>query len=201
MNRTIWIILLVIIVLAIAGGTYWYFQIRPKNIQVAASPGTTLSQTLSPANSAFPALSPSASTATKQTVKVFMIAVDDNGASGKKIGCGDSAIAVEREIPPTQAVLKAAMEELVSIKDKSYGQSGLYNALYQSSLKVDSVAIDDNGKATIKLSGNLQLVGTCEDPRIEAQLRETALQFTIVKSADIFINGKNLTEIMSLEGA
>ena len=113
----------------------------------------------------------------------------------------DSAVAVDREIPPTKAVLKAAMEQLVSIKDKNYGQSGLYNALYQSSLNVDSVAIDDNGKATIKLSGTLQLVGTCEDPRIEAQLRETAMQFSTVKSADIFINNKNLTEIMSLEDA
>jgi len=200
MNKTIWVILLVIIVLALGGGTYWYFKIRPKNIHSTASPSPTLSQTLSPANSTSPAISPS-STDTKQTVKVFMIAVDDNGASGKKIGCGDSVVAVDREIPPTKAVLKAAMEQLVSIKDKNYGQSGLYNALYQSSLNVESVSIDDNGKATIKLSGTLQLVGTCEDPRIEAQLRETAMQFPTVKSADIFVNGKNLTEIMSLEGA
>jgi len=201
MNKTIWIILLVIIVLAIAGGIYWYFKIRPKNIQVTVSPSATLSQTLSPANSATPALGPSASRDTKQTVKVFMIAVDDNGASGKKIGCGDSAVAVTREIAPTQAVLRAAMTELLSIKDKNYGQSGLYNSLYRYNLNVESVTIDDNGKATIKLSGDFTLVGTCEDPRIEAQLRETAMQFPTVKSADIFINDKNLTEIMSLEGA
>ena len=200
MNKTIWIILLVIIVLAVVGGAYWYFKIRPKNIHLTASPGTTLSQKLSPANSASPARSPSAS-GDKQTVKVFMIAVDDNGASGKKIGCGDSAVSVTREIAPTQAVLKAAMAELLSIKEKDYGQSGFYNSLYRYSLNVDSVAIDDNGKATIKLSGDFALVGTCEDPRIEAQFRETALQFPTVKSADIFINGNNLTEIMSLEGA
>jgi len=198
MNKTTLIILLVVIVLALTGGLYWYYKIRPKNAQSTTSPSPTVSQTLSPANSASPTISPST---TKQTIKIFMIAIDDNGKSGKKIGCGDSVVAVDREILPTQAVLKAAMEQLVSIKDKNYGQSGLYNALYQSSLNVDSVSIDENGKATIKLSGTLQLVGTCEDPRLEAQLRETAMQFPTVKSADIFINDKNLTEIMSLEGA
>lgn len=129
-----------------------------------------------------------------------MIALDDNGASGKKIGCGDSAVAVTREIASTQAVLKAAMTELLSIKDKDYGQSGLYNSLYRYNLNVESVAIDNNGKATIKLSGDFILVGTCEDPRIEAQLKETARQFPTVESVKIFINGEDLDNLLSQEG-
>lgn len=202
MNKTILIILLIVIVLALTGGLYWYFKIRPPKTSPVPSSSISIvtSATPTPSNPSANQPPPGQAAETK-TVKVFMIAIDDNGKSGKKIGCGDSAVAVDREIPPTQAVLKAAMEQLVSIKDKNYGQSGLYNALYQSSLNVDSVSIDENGKATIKLSGSLQLVGTCEDPRIESQLRETAMQFPTVKSADIFINDKNLTEIMSLEGA
>ena len=52
--------------------------------------------------------------------------------AGIPVGCGDSAVPVMVEIPPTQAVLKAALESLLSVRDQQYGQSGLYNALYQS---------------------------------------------------------------------
>ncbi len=37
------------------------------------------------------------------TVQVFLIAVDDNGKSGLPVGCGDSAVAVQVETPPTSA--------------------------------------------------------------------------------------------------
>src|SRR5574342_779666 len=72
-----------------------------------------------------------ASTGTTR-VKIFLIAIDDNGKSGKKIGCGDSVVAVERNLAATQAPLAAALTELFSIYDRTYGQSGLYNSLYQS---------------------------------------------------------------------
>src|SRR5262245_36805996 len=73
------------------------------------------------------------------TVKVFMLALEDNGKSGKKIGCNDSVIGVERAVPRTPAPLGAAIRELLSIRDRIYGQSGLYNALSLSNLKVDAV--------------------------------------------------------------
>ncbi|MEK7142776.1 MAG: GerMN domain-containing protein, partial [Patescibacteria group bacterium] len=160
-----------------------------------ASPGITKSPTQSPSPTT--AISPTATPTT--TVKIFLIAKDDNGASGKLVGCGDSAVAVEREVPETKAVLRAAIEQLISIKDKSYGESGLYNALADSSLNFQSAEITD-GKATIKLTGPLNLVGTCEDARIQAQLKETALQFSTVQSAEIFINDKNLDDILSQAG-
>ena len=128
-----------------------------------------------------------------------MIALDDNGASGKLIGCGDSAVAVEREVPETQAVLQAAMEQLISIKDPTYGESGLSNPLYQSSLNLESASID-NGKATVKFTGSLSLPGECGDARIQAQFEETALQFSTVTSVDILINGTNLRDLISQEG-
>lgn len=140
----------------------------------------------------------SAATPTPQMVLIFLIGVDDNGASGMKVGCGDSAIGVQAPIAPTEGVLKAALAKLLSIKDRNYGESGLYNALYQSDLQVKSVNLKE-GKATIYLTGSLLLGGECDNPRVQAQLEQTALQFSTVKTVDIYINDKALQEMLSLK--
>lgn len=132
-------------------------------------------------------------------VKIFLVAIDDNGETGKKIGCGDSIVAVTREITPTAAPLTAAMRELVALKAQYYGESGLYHALHASTLAVDHVSIKD-GKAIIKLSGTLSLGGVCDAPRVEAQIKETALQFSTVKEVVIFINGVPLSQALSGKG-
>jgi Sporulation and spore germination len=129
-------------------------------------------------------------------VKIFLIAIGDNGVSGPKIGCGDSAVGAVRVIPPTQAPLTAALNELLSLHDRNYGQSGLYNSLYQSHLQLQSVAIVD-GVANIKLTGTLTLGGVCDDPRVDAQITNTALQFSTVHSVNTTLNGKPLKDILS----
>jgi hypothetical protein len=129
-------------------------------------------------------------------VKIFLIAIGDNGVSGPKIGCGDSAVGVVRVIPATRAPLTAALNELLSIHDKDYGQSGLYNSLYQSNLQIQSVTLI-NGVATIRLTGTLTLGGECDDPRVDAQITNTALQFPTVHSVVAFLNGKPLKDVLS----
>ncbi len=129
-------------------------------------------------------------------IKLYLIAVNDNGVSGKKIGCNDSLVAVDREIPATNAPLRAALNELFSLTDKNYGQSGLYNVLYQSKLKIDSVAIV-SARATINLSGSLVLSGVCDNPRVQAQIEQVALQFSTVKTVAVFLNGKSLQQVLS----
>ena len=133
------------------------------------------------------------------TVQIFLIAIGDNGQSGSLIGCGDSAIPVQVQTPPTSQVLQAALVALLSIKDQFYGQSGLYNALYQSDLQVDTITIA-GGKASVYLSGTLLMGGECDSPRVQAQLEQTILQFPTVTEADIFINGKPLSDVLSLKG-
>ncbi|HEX7541138.1 MAG TPA: GerMN domain-containing protein [Anaerolineales bacterium] len=135
---------------------------------------------------------------TQHTVQIFLIAVDDNGQTGILVGCGDSAVPVQVEIPPTQGVLKAALVELLSVKDQYYGQSGLYNALYQSDLQVETVRID-GGKASVYLTGTLIMGGECDAPRVQAQLEQIVLQFSTVTETAIFINGKPLADVLSLK--
>jgi hypothetical protein len=131
-------------------------------------------------------------------LKVFLIAVNDNGVAGKLVGCGDSVVATNVEVPYTTGVLRAAMTKLLSIKDQNYGQSGLYNALYQSRLKISSLSLK-NGVATIHLTGKLTLGGECDNPRVQSQLEQTALQFSTVEKVTIYINNVELTKALSLK--
>jgi hypothetical protein len=165
----------------------------PTPVVIAPTPSNTISAPTLPAPPAAPSQTPG-----RQFVQIYLIGLEDSGQGGSPVGCGDSTIPVEVEITPTQGVLKAALEKLLSIKDQYYGQSGLYNALYQSDLQVESVTIEA-GKTTVNLTGSLILGGECDDPRVQAQLEKTVLQFPSVTSADIFINGKTLAEALSLK--
>jgi spore germination protein GerM len=126
---------------------------------------------------------------------IYLIAVGDEGESGPEIGCGDSVVPVQVPIDPTIAPLTAALEMLLSLGTREYGQSGLYNALFQSDLVVEDVTIED-GEAVIELSGTLQLSGACDEPRVQAQLRYTALQYQTVDEVSIFIDGTPLEELL-----
>ena len=127
---------------------------------------------------------------------IYLIAIEDNGRSGPRIGCGDSVIPVTVEFPPTTAPLTAALERLLALNDQFFGESGLYNALYQSDLQVESVSVQ-NGTATIRLTGQLRLSGVCDNPRVEAQIEQTALQFSSVTQVAVFLNGRPLEEALS----
>jgi hypothetical protein len=133
------------------------------------------------------------------TLQVFLIALEDGGQSGQEIGCGDSAVPVQVVVPRTQGVLRAALTALLSMRDQYYGESGLYNALYQSDLRVEGVTIED-GEAIVNLSGTLLLGGVCDNPRVEAQLEQTALQFSTVSRVSVFANGVPLEDLLSGEG-
>ncbi|HRW05469.1 MAG TPA: LysM peptidoglycan-binding domain-containing protein [Caldilineaceae bacterium] len=123
---------------------------------------------------------------------IYLIALEDAGQSGMEIGCGDSTVPVEVEIEPTVAPLTAALGVLFGIDGRYYGQSGLYNALYRSNLQVDRIDIAD-GVASLYLTGDLQVGGVCDEPRIRAQLEETALQYYTVDEVRIYINGEPLS--------
>jgi Sporulation and spore germination len=180
----------------------------PTSALISTATPTQPAPTLAPTGTALPpTLTPLPPTATPlpvevtpgpQMVQIFLVAVGDDSQSGEMIGCGDSLIPVQVEIPPSQGVLRASMEKLLSLKDQYYGQSGLYNALYQSNLQLESLTLE-TGKAVINLTGTMTLAGECDNPRVAAQLDATARQFPTVNEVTIFINGKSLAEALSLK--
>lgn len=127
---------------------------------------------------------------------IYLIAVGDEGENGEPVGCGDSVVPVEIVISPTVAPLRPALDELLAIETKDYGQSGLYNALSRSDLAVESVAIEGE-EAVIELTGTLSLGGVCDEPRVRAQLEETALQYPTVDEVSVLVNGTPLDELLS----
>jgi len=151
--------------------------------------------TLAPTKPAATQAPPIATVSVKEA-RIFMIALNDNGASGKKIGCGDSLVPVTITLPDPNAPLRGALDRLFAVRTQYYGQSGLYNALFRSDLHIVSVTIT-NSIAEIKLSGSLTLGGVCDAPRVQAQLEEIALQFSTVKQVNIFVNGKRLQDLLS----
>ena len=165
-----------------------------------AIPPVTTSQPLSPAVPSLTETQVLASLPATHTVQIFLIAMDDNGQTGIPVGCGDSAVSVQVEIPPTQGVLKAALVALLSVRDQYYGQSGLYNALYQSDLQVESVSID-GGMASVYLTGSLTMGGECDAPRVQAQLEQTIRQFPSITDVAIYINGQPLADLLGFAGA
>jgi hypothetical protein len=161
---------------------------------VPASPSPTEDGATEPA----PAPTEDLSSVPVEAVEVYLVAVGDDGQGGERIGCGDSLIPVTRQIAPTTEPLRSALEELLSIHEQFYGESGLYNALYQSDLVVESIE-RDGGSATIRLRGRMQLGGVCDNPRFEAQLLGTANQFEDVGEVSILINDVPLEQAISLK--
>lgn len=132
-----------------------------------------------------------------EMIKIPLIAIDDNGVSGLKIGCGDSVVMVDRPFTGPDA-LTQAYTYLLGIKQREYGESGLVDALYQSTLTIKKITVQD-GTAFVYLEGSFMLSGECDNPRAQAQLEQTALQIPGIKSVQVFINDKTLAEALSLK--
>jgi hypothetical protein len=191
MSRSFYIFLIafgILVLLAVLGRSLTKDSVRPGMLSPTVSPATG-----SEAPTDETDVTPGSMTT---RVRIFLVAVDDNGKTGKKIGCGDSLIPVTRDIEPTTTPLKAALEELLSLKTQTYGESGLYNALYQSDLTVEKATVTD-GKAQVSLRGTYALGGTCDTPRFTEQLRETVLQFPSVDEVAILLNGKPIDDALS----
>jgi hypothetical protein len=126
-----------------------------------------------------------------QSIKIYLVAVGDDGKTGKKIGCGDSLIAVTRTIKKTAVPLTAAIRELLQTPPHPEDSPNLENFWKGRNLKVRSVSIV-NRTATIRLTGQLWVAGVCDEPRIEAQIDATARQFPTVKQVKVFIGQQTL---------
>lgn len=154
------------------------------------------------ARAALAIATPQASETAGQMV-VYLVAPEGSTGPLGPFGCGHYLVPVVRgEIPPTTAdrQIAYALLELLSIKDQFYGQSGLMNTLYQSNLTLQNVTVDGTtGQATVKISGQVMLDGECSAPLFQAQIEQTALQFS-ASGVSIFINDQPIAEVLSGRG-
>lgn len=190
MSKTIFtVIIAVTIIAAVSYGFYAYT--RP-----VVAPTMTNTNTNVTTNS-----NGVVNTENETQTKIYLVALEDDGKSGIKVGCGDSLVAVDVSTP-SEVVDASGLTSLLDIKDKTYGQSGLYNALYQSDLTVDSITYNDNNtKIIVALSGNIVSGGTCDGPRIQNQLVETVkAQDSAITTVEITVDGVALDKVLSGAG-
>ncbi|MDX6611846.1 MAG: hypothetical protein QOD75_1032 [Blastocatellia bacterium] len=124
-----------------------------------------------------------------RAVKVYLVAVGDNGAHGKKFGCEDSLAQVTIMVARTAEPLRAALQELLSIAPPP----GLQSFWKGRNLTLRSVSIQ-KGTAIIHFSGEIFVAGICDEPRIVGQIEATARQFSTVKRVRVFIGKQTLAQ-------
>ncbi|MCC7432634.1 GerMN domain-containing protein [Candidatus Peregrinibacteria bacterium] len=143
-------------------------------------------------------------TDTQNNFNLILIGQEDKKLGGKEIGCGDTVVPVIQTSKldnkaSLQDKVTEAYQKLLSFKENKYEGFGYINALQSSNLKLDSLEIKDGQEAIIKLSGDLSLGGACDNPRLQAQLEETAWQFKEIQKINIQVNGKALDSVLSLK--
>ena len=145
-----------------------------------------------------PAPEDAKATTTISKARIFLIAVEDHGAAGPAVGCGDSAVPVDLELPVAKPALWGSLEALLAA-GQGYDNRGLYNALANSPLRIQKIE-RAGATARIYLTGYLEIGGECDSPRVLSQLTETATQFQDVDKAELFLDGKPLAALLSGKG-
>jgi hypothetical protein len=134
-----------------------------------------------------------------EQVRVFLIAPQDGGVLGQRVGCGDSAVPVEVKLPRAEPALYGALHALLGKRSRNDQASGYYNALYASPLELQRIE-RVGGEARIHLTGYLEVGDSCDGQRALAQLTETALQFQDVQRVQLWLDGKPLRDLLFKTG-
>ncbi len=128
---------------------------------------------------------------------VYYVAVGDQGISGPLIGCGDSLVATTTAPVRFTDQVGPSIGTLLANKSRDVGLSGLVNVLYQSDLAYAGGELEGS-TISIWLTGQFMLGGVCDIPRAKAQLEYTAMAASGATSAQVFVNGRPLDEVLSL---
>lgn len=97
---------------------------------------------------------------------------------------------VKREIPKTQAVARAALEELIKGPTDKEKQDG-YSTTVDYETKIQSLVVDDKGIASVDFNESFEPNGgSCYVSVLRHQVTETLKQFSTTKDVIISIDGR-----------
>ena len=119
------------------------------------------------------------------TLKVFF----NNSNLDPEASC-NKVFPVERRVLKTQAVARAALEELFKGPTEEEKTKGFFTSI-NSDVKIQSLTIE-NGTARVDFDEQLefQVGGSCRVSAIRAEITETLKQFSTVREVVISINGR-----------
>ena len=132
-------------------------------------------------------------------VVIHLISLQDGGVGGARIGCGDSVVPVEVELPAPKPALRGALEALLAIDTPYDPRSGFYTALHSSPLEIRRLQ-QDGDTVRIDIAGWVELEDDCDAPRVLEQLTRTATQFRDVRRADFYVDGAPLERALTARG-
>lgn len=119
-----------------------------------------------------------------QTVSVFFSGSD----FGATTECNE-VTAVTRTIPSTQAVARAAINELLKGPTPQEAQGNRVTTSIPEGVELNSIRVED-GTAFVDFSEELnQVGGSCMVTAIRAQIEETLMQFSTVEDVVISVEG------------
>lgn len=123
------------------------------------------------------------------TEKMKVLTFFSNSQLDPEISC-TKVFAVEREVQKTQAVARAALEELLKGVNDFERYAG-FNTSINPEVKIQKLTIED-GTAYADFDEQLQFQvgGSCRVTAIRAQITQTLKQFPTVKNVIISINGR-----------
>ena len=126
---------------------------------------------------------------TKEKMVVKISSSDSRFVNEPYFDCSKT-IALEREVPKTQAVASAALEALLRGATKEEINQGFVSNI-NSGVRIQSLTIKD-GLAKVDFDEQLefQVGGSCKVAAIRAQITETLKQFSTVNSVIISIDGR-----------
>ena len=118
-------------------------------------------------------------------VKVYF----NNNKLDPEFSC-NKVFPVEREITKTQAVARAALEELLKGSSEKEKVEGFFTSI-NPGVKIQSLVIE-NGTAKVDFDEQLEfrVGGSCRVAAIRAQITQTLKQFPTVNDVIISINGR-----------
>jgi len=122
-----------------------------------------------------------------ETIKVK--AYFNNDKMDPEFSC-NKVFPVEREVPKTQAVAGAALEELLKGSTDAEKEQGFFTSI-NPGVKIQKLSVE-NGTAKVEFDEQLefQVGGSCRVAAIRAQITETLKQFPTVKDVIISIDGR-----------
>lgn len=135
---------------------------------------------------------------TPRELTVYFVRIGDDGASGERIGCGDSLVPVTTTPIATDDPLRASIVRLLETPEGEVLSSGLRTAVPGGTLDYVSGRVEGD-TVTVELTGMPLPGGECDDPRIEAQLERTAMAATGASEALILIDGVPIEEFLRLD--
>lgn len=113
----------------------------------------------------------------------------NNNNLDKEISC-NKVFSVERIVPKTEGVARAALEELLKGPSDAEKSAGYYTNLNEGT-NIQKLVIN-NGIAKVDFNAQLEknVGGSCKVAAIRAQITETLKQFSTVKDVIISIDGR-----------